>query len=246
MSVSAIIDKIAKLLKLANNPGANPNEAANAAAMAQDLLMTHKLDMADIAAKSSDDKVNFEPIEDVDLFNQGGRGARWREWLASSVAGANGCRIYLTPSRYHGNHIRIVGRRSDIQAVNYLFGYLNLEAERMCGVAIKQQAPMDKGTGRIWANNFKLGFTEVVSKRLRETKQQMEVKAQTERPTAMVLVKKDEAAVDAFYSKLKLKSGSASSYVGNNAARDHGRNAGGSVTLGAGRGSIAGSKQRLS
>jgi len=194
----AVIDKIIKLLALAEGEGANPNEAAVAAARAAELLERHKLDRADIEASSQ------EPDEDVtdggELPGVGGtRIPKWCGLLASSIAAANGCKL-LYWSRQHrvtkkwGRYIVIIGRPSDVAVVKYIHTYVAREIDRLRAEA------KDRGEiyGDLQSNNFRCGAVDAVRMKLNEAKRETREQFRREggSSNAIVLVKQRDAKVD--------------------------------------------------
>ena len=70
MSTDRIADKVRKLLALASDPGAAPNEAETAARQAAALMAKHQLEEADLQLKGAAGKLIF------DLMEGYGRGTR--------------------------------------------------------------------------------------------------------------------------------------------------------------------------
>jgi len=227
--------KVASLLKLANSN--NANEAALAAQRAQEIMAKFQLDSAmldiDAGAKAEPD----EPIMDFGRkgapLHESARKSGWRVRLASVVAKANGCRIYLM-----GPTIQIVGRPSDSDIVRYLFAYLTNETDRL--------AERDgRGCGRTWANNFRLGVVDTIAAKLVEAQRAVNEAARSEaananNPHALVRVNTAIAAVAAksgavevwMKTNMKLGTAKASSARYDGAARVAGRAAGREINVG--------------
>lgn len=230
MTVEHIVSKVQKLLRLA---GANnsPEEAASAAAKAQEMIDQHNLTDAMLAldgATVDEDVANFEEA-DAPLDQQKTQ-QTWRVRLASILAKMNGCRIYL-----HGYNIALVGRPSDAETVRYLYAYLTRETEQLA-------ESHGKGMGRTWRNNFRLGVVDTITRKLHEQHRTFETTARATAGTALVrvnqalaVIEKRGETVDLFMQKtLKLrKGGPISSHAqGNNQARERGRQAGQSISVG--------------
>lgn len=160
----------AKLLRLARSD--NPNEAALAAARAQEVIDKYKL--SQLAVEQSDSGTGpapepDEPIRDFDsspLDAWGANYCRWRISLASFVARANQCRIYMS-HRGGKAGIFIIGRASDAETVRYLYAWIVREVDRL---ADRDGA----GNGKTWRNNFRLGVCDTVGKRLQEQRRATE------------------------------------------------------------------------
>lgn len=235
--MTAIIDKVRKLLRLAESP--NANEAALAAAKAQQLIDEHNLSTALLALDGAEEAPD-EPIYDFETkgapLDTARRHARWRSQLAGTIARANGCRIYI-----NGEHIALVGRPSDADTVRYLFGYLAKEIDRLC-------AKEGAGCGTTWRNNFRLGAVYAVMDKLREQRTQHASKARASAATEVALVRINTALarveqrgsdVSAWMKanlKLVNRGGNSGSY--NQGAMEAGRRAGQSIQIGGAKAGI--------
>ena len=86
--ISAIEDRIRKLLALADSP--NEHEAAAAAEKAQELMLRHGIELATVAAST------HQPLK-VDEHVASGKVDPWRGILASAVASSAGGRVVRHP-----------------------------------------------------------------------------------------------------------------------------------------------------
>lgn len=249
MTDAVILSKVQKLLRLATS--SNANESALAAAKAQELIDKHQLAAALLALDSAEPTkgLDDEPIVD---FEQAGAPLyaskkldRWRGGLASVIARQNGCRIYFS-----GSDIALVGRPSDAETVRYLYGYLSREVERLA-------TEQGQGMGRTWRNNFRLGVVDTISNKLHEQRRTFESEARSlaraESGTALMRVdralanidRRGESVKDWMKSNLKLRAGSGSGSAYNHNARQAGRKAGQSVSVGGSRGSLTSAARKL-
>jgi hypothetical protein len=238
--MTAIIDKVRKLLRLAESP--NANEAALAAAKAQELIDSHNLSAALLAL---DDASNAEPDEPIEDFKKKGAplytaGVRdtWRWRLASTVMRANACAGYVS-----NGAVQIVGRPADVDTVRYLFGYLEHETERLA----KRDG---RGCGRTWLNNYRLGVVDTIADKFAESRRRFEheqrAQARGEGTQALVRIDTALARVDKrrddvkawIKSNLRLIASSKSSTNYNREARDAGRKAGQSIAINRARRSL--------
>ncbi len=173
---SAILDKIARLLRLAENAGATVHEAARAAEFAAKLMAEHRLEKSDFEGADGDDSISDD---DIPLFVMGRR-VRWICGLAAGIARTQGCRSYVsvstsrdTKGREVGrrSELKLVGRKSDIQSARYLFAYLHREIERLYELAREKR---EIGRGRVAADSFRVGATYEVLQRLRAARAEAE------------------------------------------------------------------------
>jgi len=237
MTQAEVLDKVRKLLRLSTS--SNPHEAANAAAKAQALIDAHHLSDALLSLSGEAPAQPEEPVEDMGRYGAdaalagAARRARWTVQLASDVARANGCRIYLM-----GGAVHLVGRRSDAETVRYLYAYLAREIDRLALAA-------GRGLGRTWGNNFRLGAVESVGRRLREHKERSQREAREAAPNAAALVLVNQALatiqargasvqswMDTHMKLRKSRGGSGGRWDGS--ARAAGREAGNGIALGGG------------
>jgi hypothetical protein len=249
MTDDKILDRVRKLLELANN-NLNVNEAANAAAAAQELMTRHAIGEAMLAPVA--DTVD-EQIEADLLYAQGKKHATWRGILAVVMAEVNQCKVFV-----QGGDLRIIGRPSDAATVRYLFSYVIREIERLC----KEEAGWRGNPGRVWCNNFKLGAVESVNKRLRESAAQARAAMRREASandtmgtgSAIVLVNNALAKLDkrtedvrAFaQAKFKLRSRGTAHFRNDDSGREAGRRAGAHIELNPARGGALGAGARRS
>jgi len=163
----SIIDKVRKVLTLANR-ASNEHEAAAAAAVAQRFMAEHDLCIEDIGEVSEEDL----KIIKEDVYSSG-RLATWRMRLLQHVAACFNCAILINsnPGRrknswygddsYPGSKTLIlVGTSDDISAARAVNDYLSEVVERLA----KANA---HGNGRSYVNSYKQGMTSRLGQRLK-------------------------------------------------------------------------------
>jgi hypothetical protein len=133
---SKIIDKIGKLLKLAESP--NMEEASSAMEKAHQLLKEHNLQMSDIHEKSD--------LKEV-IYGESGRIVTWKKILLNEIAQFNYCTIIL--SKTHLNNLKngvnrfiIYGREDNIVSTKMMYEYLV--------VAINRISENERKSGTAW------------------------------------------------------------------------------------------------
>lgn len=155
MSLENIIDRIAKLRRLATSN--NANEAAAAAAAADKLMQEHGI--AEAQLEAAGERTKEEPIKATDPVAQwvGGKTPTWGVMLASGLIRHYDCSCYIDPftrrvdgERWErGKRIVAFGRPSDLENVRYVYAWLSVEIERL--------AKKNAGNGRAWINSFRVG-----------------------------------------------------------------------------------------
>ena len=191
MNRDDIITRVQRLLALGDKNRNNSSaEAELAASMAAKLMAEHRLERLDLDAEGDES----QPLVDLDLHPEQTmrRVASWKSTLAGGIAGVNGCRIVNTfdwsPETGSTRKLVVLGRRSNAEAVHYLYRYLVREVDRVC----RREA---RGRGSRYANAFRLGMVRRICHRLQQEHQarQRGMSAQT-----TALVRQDDEAVSAF------------------------------------------------
>lgn len=183
---ASIIERIRKLLALAgNNP--NAEEAATAAAMAQDLMAKHHLAEVQLRVETN------EPAEPIDHSRVDIGDAKLPGWKSRLISAMRflGVNPWTEPARQAGvktHFVRLFGRKSDVEAANYILQYLMAEVERLS----QREARSD----RAYRNAFRLGAATTVYMRLQAAKKGEE-KPTDER--ALAIVTKDDEELQAAY-----------------------------------------------
>ena len=156
-------EKITKLLKLAEDEAATPEEAALAAQRAQELMLKYNIDLAQI--DTGEDGTEGEDIETTlyDLHSVGdtGRMIKWKRILLTVIAKHN-----FTQAVYMKNSslITIIGQPHNTEFVQYLYEYLVPQLERM-GEDAYYADPWARHRSR-FLQSFYVGAINVIGQRL--------------------------------------------------------------------------------
>ena len=177
--MSAVGERIRKLLALADSP--NENEAAAAAEKAQALMLRYGIEMATIAALGGERLAVDEHVVD-------GKVDPWRRMLAAAVACAAGGRVVWAPGgngRSQGK-IFFYGPAGAVGGIVELYRYV--EAQLVVISAAATAARRERRVhGRTWRNSFLLGAVGRVGQRLDARRAEAAEVAENSR--ALVLVK---------------------------------------------------------
>lgn len=247
-----IIDKIRKLLALAENAG-TPEEAGTAYATAQKLIAQHQLTEEQIRQarlRETGQVGTDEPIlKRIVYVSNGGSMPTWIGMLGNAIAEVNGCDMCVghefgENARAAGGqkfHVRVLeawGRASDLELVEELLRVISGQIDALCDAS--------RFTGRTARNSFRIGAVTVVCSRLREAaraaRRQLELEAgRSNEPaavqeiTALALRSLDDrnklaqAAMKTAYPTMR--GGSSSSFRVDQAASAAGRAAGAQVSI---------------
>lgn len=264
--MNKIVDRIRKFIALSENNN-SPEEAAQAAARAQEMMFQHQISEADLDLSSNEKRDPEEVVDDSVMTDDKLKRDVWKASLANQLAHAFGCKMYTYRDwKTKECAYRVVGLKSVVQTIGYMFTYLVSEIERLADaawVAERAAGRQPTSAARTWKNSFRLGAVHTVAGRLKEQRaeqdQQVEAmvaaaqaakragESATPKSTALALYKGDQERVADEYKVIAKAKGlrtSKTSYRRHNqSAYERGQAAGRSVGLGGGKGLGAPAKQ---
>ena len=122
-----ILDRVKKLLALSTS--SNVNEAANAAAAAQKLMLEHRLTEADVSDTQEGQMFELS-------MGAAGFSMRWKFVLVTAVARSFFCEaVGLRVGQRR--KVRIVGRKEDVEIAAHVFRHLHSEINRLAKIEIE-------------------------------------------------------------------------------------------------------------
>lgn len=230
-----IIERIQKLLALSKSD--NPNEAANAAALADKLINKHQISNAELQA-TSHEQVPVDRYKDP-IYSSARRTA-WKAHLASALARHYDCAVYISfghEGRNKTSNYTLVGREEDCAIACFMFGWVSNEIERLA----KKNAA---GLGHNYSQTYCEGAGVGVLEKLRTEKESLRTEAQAEgKGAAIVLL--DKKAMEARQKMQQLvpnlgrSAGLGGASNKNGMAFNSGREAGRNMNIGKGLGGAA-------
>lgn len=179
MDLSSVIAKIVKLRALAaNNTSENEMKAATAAA--DRMMQEYRITIAEIEAADAGQAEPFVTLK----VSEGGRRTAWRETLLWALTAHYGCCWYFSSyrSRITGKGVQsytVVGRKSDVEIVQYMFSWLEKEIERLC-----RWHAGGKGVG--YAASWLVGCAQGVNRQLADLREAQ--RAEAAQSSAMVVL----------------------------------------------------------
>ena len=161
MDTAPIIDKIKKLLALANS--SNEHEAALAASHAQRLLSEHNLAMADIDAAQQPDKAGAVETSVAKSL------PKWLRQLSAGVSSAFDCQAIHHPAT---GILTFIGVGADPQVAAYTFTYLDRTVRKLCSGYMKQHVSrtITNRHRELMRQSYYLGAISTITVRLGEQK----------------------------------------------------------------------------
>lgn len=234
MNISDVIEKVKKLQRLATS--SNPNEAAAAAAAANKLIDQYRIQESELEVNS---EVCEDIIQDPEAVYESGRITQWKTSLVCYLSKHYGCAIFNFKG-FRSSSYRLIGRKSDVEVVKYMFAWLCVEIERLCNAASKSKS-LGRSSGKIFANSFCAGAVAGIREQLEASRKEV---ASTSNSTAVVkLNQRYDEAVNFMNSKMNLRkvSNQSKSYL-DRSAYENGKVKGSSIHLGSGLNAAKGIK----
>lgn len=134
-NLDSVIRRIGKLLAIADDDRADPNEAAAAAAMAARIMEKYQLDNSDIVleALSAVDAIVEKDIHPEAQQNPGNRRhvPGWQGTIALYVSRLNDCGAMLVKDSGGHQSIRLYGFTADVEVATYTLKYLFMTVQRL-------------------------------------------------------------------------------------------------------------------
>lgn len=198
MSKERIIDRIRKLMKMTTERGATEAESQTAALMAQKLLLENNLHMQEVGDL---DKEPEEAIEmDGVIVNGKPATIGWKKHLLWRISKPLQCRAAYSSWQ---KKMHIVGKKSSIEVVSYLYMYLSRTIEALSEEhVLEQQAeaealmdPFLAGNKRQAKYSFAFGCASTIGRRLEE---QFEKVAKSSSSTTALALRQDQALEEKF------------------------------------------------
>src|SRR5690348_12462268 len=154
-----IVDRIRKMLNLANDLAATEAERETALRMAYNLLAKYNLELADVQDKSKQEKrVDNENI----CF-----GMPWVRQLSSAIAGLFFCEYYFDAHKVNATQIRhhFVGKESNAVTAAVMADWITKSILKQCRALYKHNLCTE-------SREFATGASQRLRERIREMKEQ--------------------------------------------------------------------------
>ena len=192
--------RIQKLLAIANDDRADPNEAASAASMAERIMRKYQLEHADVIMASLLKGDDLTTADVVATAKTNGTKVRllplWANWLAVKVAEFNDVGARLRATKDGEACVRFYGFKSDVQVAEWMFNYLVATVNRLV-TAYKVSADY-RLNGRKVLNAYRQGVTTGILTKLQASIQEKKREAESA-PTGRDLVVVKQHAIEKRY-----------------------------------------------
>lgn len=204
-----VVRRVQKLLAIANDHRADPNEAAAAASMAEKVMRKYQIDHATALSASlnaglaemSCAEVSANMKRDDPQRTVLQKVPRWAGWLAYRVAKLNDAETRLTTARMSGGaQVQFFGFAADVQVAAHTFDYL-------VGVLIAAMRSFQRsGPVRTKAESesYRTGFVLAVCAKLQELRYEKDAEMQAA-VTSRALVISKAGAIAAHFGAAEYK-----------------------------------------
>ena len=188
----AVLRRIQKLLAIAADDRANPNEAAAAAGMAEKIMRKYQIEQSDVIMTSLKAGEDLGVSESVASAKTNGTRVKivppWASMLSVAVGKFNDCGVRLGRNADHNACVRFYGFTGDVQVAKWMFEYLTATTLRLCNEF--KQTPTYLVEGRASVNSYRQGVVSgIISQLRRMTDEKKTEVAAVSTGTALVVVK---------------------------------------------------------
>ena len=163
MSKERVLKKLQKLKALAEDPAANPNEAASAAARMTEIMLNEGIAEIELESGETEDmiKEDFMPPELRKAHS-------WQEVLLNGLAEAAGCKLVIGKAGVGmRDKLWVLGLESTVAGVRYQFAAVCVDIERL-------RAQLIGGSRSSRASRaFCIGCAVMAARRVLEARQQV-------------------------------------------------------------------------
>ena len=213
MDTTKILERVRKLLAIANDTRANPNEAAAAASQAENIMRKFNIDHADVLLKrvqSGEEEFDTVTVSafmkrDVDNGHVQKRSPNWAGWLAVRVAKLNDCDVRVTWDPKRGAALQFCGYKTDAQVSGWMFDYL-----LTCMINDVRAWQRAERRTKVESNAYREGFILAVCDKLIKMQRERDAEMQTTSSSTALVVAKAAAVAERFgqakYSQGKARS----------------------------------------
>ena len=192
-----IIDKLKKLLALAADPGAAPNEAETARRQAESLMAKYRIEEAEVMLTAGSSKLSFNlttiRVSTTPHYpNHTPKSAPdWAQFIIVGVGVFTEVRVAVTTSHLHGARFKLMGTVEDVAMAEWLFVTLVQQAYKASRTAVA-------GLGAAEAKAWRRGYAMAIQARLKALAQGAQKQAATSTALVVVDTAKKKALDEAF------------------------------------------------
>ena len=211
-NLDSILRRIEKMLAIANCPGADPNEAAAAAGMAERIMRKYQIEQSDVLIASLKRGEGMEQEDVLATAKTNGtkveRVPLWANQISVPVGKLCEVQGCITRNRNDETCIRFFGFGADVKMASWMFSYLVETVNLLC-INFRNNDPRYTMYGRKAVNSYRQGVAHGIIVQLNYL---ILEKQKEQKTTGQELVIAKEAAIEDFFG-IKTKTKAISSKV---------------------------------
>jgi len=193
-NLESVMRRVQKLLAIAQDDRANPNEAAAAAGMAERIMRKYQLEESDIIIRDIKAGTDLETADCITSAKTNGTKVEtvplWASWIATLVSAFNDCGARIVRNDNSEEVVRFFGYKGDVQLAKYMLDYLVSTTLRLCNEF--KTTDLYKVQGRKAVNSYRQGVSSGICASLLTLINEKQAQQQTQSTsTALVVVKQD-------------------------------------------------------
>lgn len=196
-NIDGVMRRIQKLLAIANDNRANPEEAAAAAGMAERIMAKYQIEHADVIEREIKSGKGMETADVIATAKTNGtkvdRVPTWASMVALAVSHLHDCGASTARAANGEACIRFFGYSADVQVAAWTLGYLVHTVNQLC-VTFRDD-PQYIALGRKAMHSYRLGVAFGIIRKIEESvsakKQEQAVSATG---TSLMVIKTDAVA----------------------------------------------------
>lgn len=203
-ALADILRRVHKLLAIAQDDRANPQEAAAAAGMAERIMRKYQIDNSDLIMTQLRNPDELETSDCVANAKTNGTKAEtvppWANWLSVAVAQFNDCGARVMRFDDGNVGLRFYGYKADVQVCKYMFDYLVATINRLA----RQYKDTDdyRENGRAVLTSYRQGVSQGILHQLRKLTAEKQAEAAAAVVTGRSLMVVKQQAVVAKYGNV--------------------------------------------
>lgn len=201
-----VMRRVQKLLAIAGDSRADPNEAAAAAAMAEKVMRKFQIDNQDVivASLKKGDDLDTVDCTAYSFYNKPALNLKqlptWANWLASQVAHLMDCGSRVAKNKDGDVCVRFYGMQQDVTVAGWMFNYLVTVTKNLCKQFSKSGASTKNGDVASYRRGVALGICDGLKRMIAE-KLAAEAELEANSPAGFSLMVVKQNAITVKYGK---------------------------------------------
>lgn len=196
----SILRRIQKLLAIASDDRADPNEAAAAAGMAEKVMRKYQIDHAELIMTSLKQGHDLGTEDVVATAKTNGTKVKqvpaWAGWIAVAVSRFTECSASAVTLPSGEKAVRFYGFSEDVKLASWTFSYLVATTNRLV-TAYKATEDYAQG-GRAVLNSYRQGVATGILKALKELTEKKAQETKASAAGSALVVAKAQAIAEAY------------------------------------------------